>query len=300
MSSRDDIVLIDAHSHTQPSAAATGAFMADLGMETDRTGTTDELIATMDAVRVEWTMIVSWMPAQDFVADAVAAGQDRDAATEQVLQSWHDLNSWAAAAAAAAPERLKSVVGLDPVLMSEAQIEVEVRTQLAAGASGLKVAPMYIGIPADDPRMEIVWRLGVENDVPVLSECGALSFGTHGAWGHPRYFETVLRSYPGLRLQLAHLGQGAEDVTAKIVRLSDTVITDTALRLGGMGVPDPDPGELADLFRMIGVDRVAFGTNHPIVDQAAYARTLRSLPLRDDELRQIGHDNAARLWSTAR
>jgi predicted TIM-barrel fold metal-dependent hydrolase len=298
MTSRDEIQLIDAHTHTQPDRPATEAFMANLAMETQRTGTTDELVATMDGAGIAWSMIVAWIPAQDFVDAAVAGGEDRDAATEKVLQSWHDLNSWAARAAADRPDRLKSVVGLDPVLMPAERIESEVREQLAAGASGLKVAPMFLGVPADDERMEIVWRLAVEYDVPVLSECGALDFGPHGAWGHPRYFETVLRSYPALRLQLAHLGQGAEEQTAKVVRLSETVITDTALRLGGMGGDDPDPAELADLFRLIGVDRVAFGTNYPIVDQAAYARTLRSLPLSDEELRLVGHDNAARLWST--
>jgi predicted TIM-barrel fold metal-dependent hydrolase len=77
---------------------------------------------------------------------------------------------------------------------------------LAAGASGLKVAPMFLGIPAVGERMEIVWRLAVELDVPVLSEGGALAFGEQRAWGHPRHLEAVVRSCPSLRFQLAHLG----------------------------------------------------------------------------------------------
>lgn len=273
--------------------------MANLGMPAAGEGTTDELVSGMDANNIAWTMIVPWLPAQDFVAEAVAAGTDRDLATEQVLQRWHDLNSWAASSAQRQPDRLKSIVGLDPVLMSTEFIESEVRTQLAAGASGLKVAPMFIGVPADDEKMEIVWRLAVQNDVPVLSESGALGYGEHGAWGHPRNFETVLRSYPTLRLQLAHLGQGAEDDMAKLVQLSDTIITDTALRLGGMGDDGPDPVEFAELIRRIGTDKVAFGTNYPIVDQARYAQALRDLPLSDAELQLVGHDNAARLWRSS-
>jgi predicted TIM-barrel fold metal-dependent hydrolase len=294
----DDVTLIDAHTHTQPSRAATEAFMANLQMPAGRAGTTSEVVAGMDRTNVEWTMIVPWLPAQDFVDEAIAAGADRDEAVERVLGRWHELNSWAAAAAAAQPARLKSVIGLDPVLMSPERIEREVRTQLAAGASGVKVAPMFIGVPADDEKMEIIWRLAVEHDVPVLSESGGLSFGPHGAWGHPRHFEAVLRSYPSLRLQLAHLGQGAEDDMAKLLRQSETVITDTALRFGGMGGDDPDPAELAALIRQLGVDRVSFGTNYPIVDQGAYARALRALPLSAEELTQVGHDNAARLWRT--
>jgi predicted TIM-barrel fold metal-dependent hydrolase len=65
--------------------------------------------------------------------------------------------------------------------MSPARLEHEARTQLAAGASGLKVAPMFVGIPADDERMEIVWRLAVELGVPVLSECGGHGYGDFGA-----------------------------------------------------------------------------------------------------------------------
>ncbi|MCW2523733.1 MAG: hypothetical protein JWO63_2068 [Frankiales bacterium] len=296
MTMPDDVTLIDAHTHTQPTRAATQAFMDNLQMPAARDGTTAELVAGMDRTNIAWTMIVPWLPAQDFVAELAASGTDRDAAVEQVLRQWHELNAWAAGAASAQPSRIKSVVGLDPVLMSPDYLQREVETQLAAGASGLKVAPMFIGVPADDERMEIVWRLAVEHDVPVLSESGALSFGPHGAWGHPRHFEAVLRSYPSLRLQLAHLGQGAEADMAKLVRLSETVITDTALRFGGMGGEDPDPAELASLIREIGVDRVSFGTNYPIVDQAAYAQALRSLPLSTAELRQVGHDNAARLW----
>jgi predicted TIM-barrel fold metal-dependent hydrolase len=107
----------------------------------------------------------------------------------------------------------------------------------------------------------------------------------------------VLRSFPSLRLQLAHLEQAAEDLTAEVVRLSETVVTDTALRLGGMGMPDPDPRELAAAVRQIGVDRVAFGINYPIVRQLDYARLLRNLPLSEEEIRQVGYENAARLWS---
>ena len=184
-------------------------------------------------------------------------------------------------------------MGVDPVLMTPEQVEAEVRTQLAAGASGIKVAPMFLRLRPDDERMEVVWRLAVALDVPVLSESGA----SGEAFGHPRHFAEVVRSFPALRLQLAHLGWGAEEDTAEVVRLSDGVVTDTAMRLGGMGQP-VDPAEMAATIRRIGVDRVVFGTNYPMIDQAAHARALRDLPLTDDELHRVGYANAARLWGS--
>jgi predicted TIM-barrel fold metal-dependent hydrolase len=67
------------------------------------------------------------------------------------------------------------------------------------------------------------------------------------------------------------------------------------MRLGGMGQP-LDPDGMVATIRRIGVDRVAFGTNYPMMDQVGYAQALRSLPLDDDELAQVGYANAARLW----
>jgi hypothetical protein len=58
-------------------------------------------------------------------------------------------------------------------------------------------------------------------------------------------------------------------VTASIVRLSETVITHAAGRWeSGAG---KDPRELAALIRRIAVDRVAFGTNHPMAELARCA-----------------------------
>jgi predicted TIM-barrel fold metal-dependent hydrolase len=289
--------LIDAHTHTQPTSAATTAFMANLGRPVERAGTPTELLAGMDRVGIAWTMIVPWLPAQDFVAELVAGGVAEDTARSAIIDRWHELNSWAADQAHQQPDRLKSVIGLDPVLMSADFIEAEVSTQLAAGASGLKIAPMFIGVPADHEAMEIVYRLAIAHDVPVLAESGARAYRGHDAFGHPKYYRAVLTSFPRLRIQLAHLGMGAENEMAAVTKLSDNVITDTAQRFGGMpGVPDPTPAEMAAVIRQIGADHVAFGTNYPIVDQERYAATLRALDLNADERRRIGYDNAARIW----
>jgi len=290
--------LIDAHTHTQPSLAATRQFMADLGLQQVAEGTPDDAVERMDRAGIEWTMIVSFLPAQALVDAAVAAGEERDQARARVLGRWHDLNAWAAEQSRTRPDRFRSVVGVDPVLMTREEVEQEVATQLAAGANGVKIAPMFLGVPPDHEDMEIVWQLATRHDVPVLSECGAHAFGAHGAWGHPEHFLEVVRSYPTLRLQLAHLGQGAEDVTARVVRASGTVVTDTALRFGGMAGAPVEPGDTLDLIRTIGPEHVVFGTNYPLVDPGAYAAALRSLGLTERELRQVGYENAACLWRT--
>jgi predicted TIM-barrel fold metal-dependent hydrolase len=283
-------VLIDAHTHTQPTAAEGKEFAERYGFGSDREGTVEELLRSMDRAGIARTMIVPWMPAQDMVADLVAGGADRDEAVADVVGQWRRLNEWAAGAVTAHPQRLSCLVGLDPVLMDEATIKAEVQERLATGACGLKVAPMFIRRRPDDEIMEVVWRCARDHGVFVLSESGALGFGDEPVWGHPAWFDDVLRSYPTVTIQLAHLGQGAEDDVATLTGRYANVVTDTSLRLA----VEP-PERTAEFVRRIGADRVLFGTNYPLVDQVAYAAALRALPLTDDELEQVGHANAARL-----
>lgn len=289
--------LVDAHTHTQPSAAATQAFLAGLPYRraSPPLGTVEELLAGMDRHGVDWTLVVPWLPARALVEAAVAEGQDRDAATEQVVGRWQALNGWAARAAAEQPDRLVAVVGLDPLLMPADVLAAEVSTRLAEGASGLKVAPTYVGVRPDDERMEPLWRLAREHGVPVLAESSSTQRDLE-LCGRPEHYREVLRSYPDVRLQLAHLGRGGEAELARLTDRHPQLYTDTALRLGGPGSGDVGVDELVAQVRAIGTDRVLFGSNYPIVDQGEYAATLRALPLTEDELRDVGHDNAERLW----
>jgi predicted TIM-barrel fold metal-dependent hydrolase len=284
--------LIDAHTHTQPSAESTVLYLERNGLpSTPRQGDVPDLLDTMKRAGVSRTVIVSWLPAQALVEQAVAAGTDRDQAVAEVVTEWRALNAWATLAAQDHPEQISCYVGLEPVLMGPEVMRSEAELHLANGAMGLKVAPYSVWIPADDPRLELVWQLGTEFDVPVLSESGAHP-EPYGEWGHPRYFHEVLRSYPNLRLQLAHLGIGAEDEMVRLVQAFPNVVTDTAMRLGPFFSPDYSPADTADLIRRIGTDRVLFGTNFPIVDQVQHAQALRELPLTEAELHQIGYANA--------
>jgi predicted TIM-barrel fold metal-dependent hydrolase len=293
MSTDVPFVLIDAHTHTQPTAADGAAFIERSGFPGagDRRGTVDELFEVMDHAGISRTMIVPWLPAQDMVGELVASGEDRDTATASVVQRWRDLNKWATDAVTAHPDRLACLVGVDPVIMEESLVETEVAERLGTGACGLKVAPMFVHRRPDDEVMEVVWRTARDHGVFVLSESGAHAYGDEEVWGRPASFDQVLRSYPSVTIQLAHLGLGAEDQVAELARRYPNVVTDTSIRLGG-----GSPEEIVRHIRRIGTDRVLFGTNYPLVDPVAYADALRGLGLSEDELHQVGRDNAAKLW----
>jgi predicted TIM-barrel fold metal-dependent hydrolase len=288
-------LFIDAHTHTQPSVAAGRAFLEALDMgDVPNEGDVTELLARQDAAGIAHSLIVPWLPAQDLVDAAVAHGQDRDEATAAVIARWRDLNAWATASVRQHPDRLSCLVGLDPVLMGEQLIRDEVALRLSEGAAGLKIAPMFLRVPPNDPQVEIVWKLARDHEVFVLSESGEHLETGLGDWGHPRYFHDVLSSYPSVVVQLAHFGVHAEEEVLRLAEAYDNVRPDLAMRLDGWWAMPPDEG--AELIRKVGAEKVLFATNYPIVDPVNYAAILRDWPLTDDEVHQVGYANAARLF----
>lgn len=288
--------LIDSHSHTQPSAEEVKVFVARYGFDAEGRGTVDELLTTMRRSNVTRTMIVPWLPAQDLVAEQVALGVDQDEVVEQVIGQWQRLNRWATHVVSTHPDRLSCLVGVDPVLMGDKRVTSEVAECLARGACGIKVAPMFIHRRPDDEVMEVVWRCARDHRVFVLSQSGASrKGGEEEAWGHPSYFDAVLRAYPTVTVQLAHLGIGAEGDVASLTSHHANVVTDLSMQLD-VGPPDG----LVATIRRIGADRVLFGTNYPLVDQAACVATFEALPLTEEERQQIGYENANRLLTSTR
>ncbi|MCU1457869.1 MAG: hypothetical protein JWL73_1961 [Actinomycetia bacterium] len=292
-----DRPLVDSHTHVLPSAAASAAFLRGIGLEpSPGDGDVPELLRLSAECGIARTMIVPWLPAQPRVEQKVADGIDRRIATRAVLDDWHELNAWATAAVRAAPDALMCVVGLDPILADVVELRGEVALRLAEGAVGLKIAPRFLGVTPDDPAMDPFWQLADEFGVPVLSESGSSGYEGGVVFGAPEHFEAVLRAYPDVDIVLAHLGLGGEDDVARLTAEFPNLYADTSLRLS-----PPEQGGLSDddlvaLFRKIGTDRVLFGTNYPLVDQAGYADRLRRLPLTDSELEAIGSDNAVHFW----
>jgi predicted TIM-barrel fold metal-dependent hydrolase len=290
-------MLFDFHTHTQPTVEAADEFFSWLTPRPRlNRGSLDDLFARMAEVGVSRTLIVPWLPAQDLVEARVAAGELREAARLAVIDKWRDLNAWAARTAAAYPERITTLVGVDPVLMTREEVETEVALRLSEGASGIKIAPMFLGVAANDPRLRIVWELARAHKVFVLSECGARGYDGHGAWGAPQFFDEVCREFPDVTIQLAHLGMGAEHETARLTRTYPNVYADLSLRLAGLDEPGQwTSDQMLRCIRDIGAERVVYGTNYPIVDVVKFRAVFDALDLTPEERELISWRNAARV-----
>jgi predicted TIM-barrel fold metal-dependent hydrolase len=212
-----------------------------------------------------------------------------------LTEEWAALNQWAVSAVQSSAGRLLCLVGLDPVLMSAATMERWANEGVRNGACGLKVAPAFLFRRPDDPVMEPVWRLAQALDVFVLCESGAGHFRGREPFGHPRNFDAVLRSYPNVRLVLAHLGIGAEEDVVRLTSTYPNVFTDLSMRLQPSAQATWTTDETVDWIRRIGTDRVIYGSNYPLIDPVGFAATFRQLPLGDDEREDIAWRNVDRI-----
>jgi len=298
--------VIDFHTHVQPSASEGIAFQERFGFEDPpRNGTPEELLPIMDAAGLSRTLMVPWMPAQDLVAERLE-GSARDADARErvrrdVVQAQLALNQWAVDTVAKYAGRLECLVGLDPILMSADELRAEVEDKLAKGACGLKIAPMFLNAPPDDERVAIVFEQASRHGVFVLSQSGADGYAGQPAWGHPSHFEEVLRAWPDVDIQLAHLGFGAEAEVARLTDRYPNLYADTSARLYALGAPGEwTHAEAAEWFRRIGIERVVFGTNYPMHDPAGFIAAIRAMPLRDDERERILYQNAAGILERTR
>jgi predicted TIM-barrel fold metal-dependent hydrolase len=196
------------------------------------------------------------------------------------------------------------------VLFGPEWTRTEIQARLAEGATGLKILPMYIGVYPDDPKMSVMWEEANRRELAVLTLAvaqipaeGLARIGVNESYTdihHPSRFEEVARSYPRLKLVLAHLGMGAEQDTIRLTNKYPNVFTDTSLRLHEIGQPDKwSLKETAELFRRIGIDRVLFASNYPFVSQADYVAVMETLPLNDEERRLIGYQNFDRVYGKA-
>jgi predicted TIM-barrel fold metal-dependent hydrolase len=291
--------VIDFHTHVQPDAAQGIAFQQRFGLANPpRNGSSEELLPIMDAAGVRRVLMVPWLPAQD-ILDARLAGEPGNATRREEVRcevacEWFDLNRWAVEKVAKHPDRLSCLVGLDPILMTPDEVVAEVEDKLSRGACGLKIAPLFLRAGPEDPRVAVVFEQAARHGVFVLSQAGAHGYGDQPAWGSPERFEAVLRSWPTVDLQLAHLGFGGEREVARLTARYPNLYADTSARLHDIGQPGAwSLAEAADWLRRIGIDRVLFGTNYPMHDPAQFLAVVRAMPLDDDEREQLLWRNAA-------
>jgi predicted TIM-barrel fold metal-dependent hydrolase len=270
-------------------------------------GVIDELRATMRASGVWRAVIATITPTQTMRQKALSllasdlpheSRQKAEAEIrERMLQRMDYNNLWGCEVGRTYPEFLP-FINLDPVLMDAVMIRQKVRETVSRGARGIILLPALHGFYGNDRRVWPVYEMAQSFQLPILSQtgdAGLLPAGGRGHWGRPRYFGDVAAAFPKLRLILGHLGKGYESEIAVLTRRYPNVYTETSMRLSGLDEAGKwTPAEAVTWFRLIGIDRILFGTKWPLFDPQQDIDTLHKLPLTLEEKSKILGENAKR------
>jgi predicted TIM-barrel fold metal-dependent hydrolase len=206
---------------------------------------------------------------------------------------------------AAAPDRIVVSYGFD----DPARVDLAlVRREHAAGrlmALG-EVALQYEGVSPNDPKMEPIWALAEELDLPVGLHTGLAPPRTpytccpkfRNALGNPALLEEVLIRHPRLRIYLMHAGFPYEQETIAIMHMYPQVYAD-------LGVLDwSRPREefheyLRTLVRSGFGKRLMFGSDQMVWPEAvglAVEGIESASFLTEEQKRDIFYNNAVRFF----
>jgi uncharacterized protein len=299
--------IIDMYAHVYRTAEIGRQAMQGCARPQRWEGVIDELRATMRDSGVWRTVIATITPTQTMREKALAllppdlSHQSRQKAEAEVregmLQRIDHNNLWGCEVGRTYPEFLP-FINLDPILMDAVTIRQKVRDTVSKGARGIVLLPGLHGFYGNDRRVWPIYEMAQSFQLPILSQtgdAGPLPPGGRGHWGRPRYFGDVAASFPKLRLILGHLGKGYESEIAVLTRRYPNVYTETSMRLSGLDEAGKwTPAEAVTWFRLIGIDRILFGTKWPLFDPQRDIDTVHKLPLTPEEKRKILGENAKR------
>jgi predicted TIM-barrel fold metal-dependent hydrolase len=302
-----DALIVDMHTHVFQTAESGREAMSAFEGEPQWEGRFEELRAAMDASGVSRAVIASVVPTKA-IRERIRAQLPADLSStmrekvegeirERVLQEMDSHNNWGCAIGRATPELLP-FINLDPLVMDATTVRRKIREGVTLGARGIALSPSLHGFYGNDRQVWPIYEMAQSFGLSILAQTGDAGLAPpsgRGHWGRPRYFGEVAASFPKLTLILAHLGRGYEAEIAALTRRHPNVYTETSMRLAHLGDPGRwTPAEAVTWLRLIGVDRILFGTKWPLADPTQEIATVRELPLTEEEKRKILGENARR------
>ncbi|HVL77941.1 MAG TPA: amidohydrolase family protein [Sphingomicrobium sp.] len=166
-----------------------------------------------------------------------------------------------------------------------------------------EIMAQYEGVSIDDPRMEPLWALAVELNVPVAIHMGPgepggpySGGGYRVSLGDPLLLEPVLVRHPRLRVSVMHAGYPMVDRMRALMFSYPQVYAD----IGSIVYTEPRASFYAFLRELVEAgygDRIMFGSDQMIWPGviAEAVRAIDEAPFLDaDQKRDIFYHNAAR------
>jgi len=204
------------------------------------------------------------------------------------------------------PDRLRGGYEIDAI-PSPADL-ADIRARHAAGKLAMigEVEYQYEGIRHDDPRLEPLWALAEELQVPIAVHSGAGPAGIvymgsprhRERFGDPSSFEEILVRHPKMKLIIMHAGWPFLDSTIALLHAYPQVYVD----LGAIDWAEPAPEFHAYLKSLMTYGfgkRILFGSDQmvwPDGTPQAIDRFRAAAYLSPEQRRDIFFNNAVRLF----
>jgi hypothetical protein len=203
------------------------------------------------------------------------------------------LNDWAAGFAARVPENVRSAT-----FYPEPGVGDYVAAAIAGGVEVFKLHTQVGEFLLDDPLLDPAWSALSASGTPVVIHVGSGPVGNE--FTGPEHLQRLLRSYPDVRVIVAHLGAPEFAEFMDLAEVYEHTHLDTTMVFTDFFVPFPD--ELVPRLAGLG-EKILYGSDFPNLPYDythqfdGLARLIGRVPgLDEDWLRNVCWHNAARLF----
>jgi predicted TIM-barrel fold metal-dependent hydrolase len=204
------------------------------------------------------------------------------AACSSLLALCYDMEEGNAelAEAVAAHEQLLGYVAVNPNWLARSVAEME-RYLPLEGFVGVKIHPRLSGVPENAPEMaDLIGEVARRASVLLMH-----TVDQNAARQMGRYAQ----QHPRLAIILAHAGHSDSDVAARVARECPNVYLDFCCEW-------PGAGKIERALEVCGAEKVLFGTDMDVLEPSFTRGMFEGAGLTDEQRRQVGYDNAARLF----
>lgn len=213
--------------------------------------------------------------------------------------------------------RLIPFISVSDDFGDEKAILKEFELRVKQGTKGVKLHPGIYSFMPDNEVLFPMYERCQELGLPVLSDSAPYPHSSHIQvyplhyqvskphieYGEPVNFEPVLKTFPRLKLILAHLGSAWWDERVELAEKYPNLYFDTSQGfLAADRIPINAHRGLSEedaprIFRKIGIKRILFGTDWSALAWAPQLEQILRMPLTDKEKQAILADNTKRVYN---
>lgn len=238
----------------------------------------DRLLGVMDENKVDYSLILT----------SYKVNEHRPS-VKQVVEATRDIPS------------LGTVAGISYLNYKEKDLR-EMADYLRSGEiKGFKLYPGYEPFYPHDKRLQVIYELAIEFDIPVMFHSGD-TYTPKGKirFSHPLHIDDVAVDFPELKIVICHVGNPWIRDCMEVVYKNKNVYADfSGLVLGDFSDKFERymKEQLEDMILYAGEpEYLLYGTDWPISTMKSYLNFMRQLDLTDDKKELIYWKNAAKLF----